>query len=102
MQLSRTQRRESACKRVRRKFMLSLAGLIWGVFLYWAWYFPGPLIFTLAGMFTFFQLLMLNVYKIRSYLPGLSASSRWLKTSTIVVYVLMFILLMSELSRLER
>lgn len=102
MQLSRKQRREAACKSFRRKFLLYLAGMIWLLFLYWAWYFPGPLVFTLTGMITFFQLLMLNIYKIRSYLPGLSASSRWLKMSTIVVYILAFILLMSELSSLER
>lgn len=102
MQLSRKQRRAAACKSFRRKLVLYLAGISWVLFLYWAWYFPGPLFFTFAGMFTFFQFLMLNMYKIRSYLPGLSASSRWLKTSTIVVYILVFILLMSELSSLER
>jgi len=102
MQLSRKQRRAAACKSLRRKFFLYLAGIIWVLFLYWTWHFPGPLAFTLTGMITFFQLLMLNIYKIRSYLPGLSASSRWLKMSTIVVYILVFILLMSELSALER
>jgi len=102
MQISRRQRREATYKSTRRRFFLCMVCMVWGGFLYWMWYFPNPFFFTFTSMITFFQLIMLNPYKLRSYLPGLTASNYWLKTSTIVGYIIVFFLLMSSISNLER
>jgi len=102
MKLSRKMRKEADHKFVRRKLFLCLASFAWAGFLYWMWYFSNHVFFTLTSMVTFFQLIMINPCKIRSYLPGLTVSSRWVKTSTVVGYIIAFFLLVSEISNLER